>query len=295
MSKYSSIEIQKTFNTSIFRHLNIFKMNYETFKVTIENNVAKVAFNRPDKANSLNAKAWEELRNIFETLDETPEARVIILSGEGNNFCAGIDLSLLMGMQKYNEVKCEGRKRELIRKFIFQLQDSITAIEKCRKPVLAAIHRACVGGGVDIVSACDIRYCTEDTYFSIKEVDLGLVADIGTMQRLPKIVHPGIMAELAYTGRKVFGPEAEKIQLVNRCYPDKETLLAEVTKIAEMIASKSPLVVRGTKNILQYTRDHSVEDSLNYMTAWNAGMLLTDDLMESFQAFMEKRKPVYAN
>ena len=138
-----------------------------------------------------------------------------------------------------------------------------------------------------------MRYCTEDAYFSIKEIDLGLVADIGTMQRLPYIINPGIMAEMAYTGRKVYGAEAVQIGIVNKCFESHESMLQYVQEIAGNIASKSPLVVRGTKEILQYTRDHDVTESLNYMVAWNAGLLLSDDLMESFQAFMEKRKPVY--
>ncbi len=267
--------------------------HYESYTVTIENHIAEVAFNRPEKANSLHAKAWKEMQMIFESLHENPDVRVIILSGEGKHFCAGIDLTLLMDVQKIQSIECEGRKREQLRKFIFGLQGNISSIEKCRKPVLAAIHGACIGGGVDIVSACDIRYCTDDAYFSIKEIDLGLVADIGTMQRLPKIINPGMMAELAYTGRKVGGQEAEKIGLVNRTFSDKEAMLDEVRQLAATIASKSPLCIRGTKEILLYTRDHSVEESLNYMTAWNASMLLSKDLLEAFQANMEKRKPVF--
>lgn len=269
--------------------------HYESFKVTINDHIAEVAFNRPDKANSLHGPAWTEMQVIFEELHENPEVRVIILSGEGKHFSAGIDLALLMDVQRVQTIDCEGRKREQLRKFIFAMQNNISAIEKCRKPVLAAIHGACVGGAVDIISACDMRYCTEDAYFAIKEIDLGLVADIGTLQRLPKIINPGIMAELAYTGRKVSGGEAEKIGLVNRCFPDKETMQEEVRKIAATIASKSPLCVRGTKEILLYTRDHSVEESLNYMTAWNASMLLSKDLLEAFQANMEKRPPVFEN
>lgn len=267
--------------------------NYETFKVTIEKHVAHVAFNRPHKSNSLNAKAWEEMKHIFETIDDDPEVRAVVLQGEGKNFCAGIDLALLMNIQQYNQVNCEGRKRELVRKFMKHLQDCITAIEKCRKPVLAAIHRACIGGALDVVSACDMRYCTEDAYFSIREIDLGLVADIGTLQRLPKLINYGMVAEMAYTGRNVGGKEARDIKLVNQVYATKADMVEAVTKIAELIATKSPLCIRGTKNIIQYTRDHSVEESLNYMVAWNAGMLLSNDLEESFKAYIEKRKPVY--
>lgn len=267
--------------------------NYKHFKVEIKDKAAYVAFNRPDKANALVLEAWEEMQAIFEHLDELPEARVIVLSGEGKHFCAGIDLSLLMSMQQYNNIPDEGRKREKLRKFILKLQDTISSIERCGKPVIAAIHKGCIGGGVDIAAACDMRYCTEDAYFTIKEVDMGLVADIGTMQRLPKIIGSSIMAEMSYTGRKVFGAEAKEIGLVNRVYADKDEMMEGVGALAKMIAAKSPLVVRGTKRILLYTRDHSVEDSLDYIATWNAAMLMSNDLMESFQASMQKRTPIF--
>ncbi len=276
-------------------HKQIINMKYEFFKVTIENHIAEVKFNRPEKANSLHTPAWEEMAKIFQALDAELDARVIVLSGEGKNFCAGMDLETLMGIQKIGGISCEGRKREALRGFIFKLQDIITSIEKCRKPVLAAVHNACIGGALDIITTCDMRYCSADAYFSVKEIDLGLVADIGTMQRLPTILNPGMAAEMAYTGRNVMGPEAEKIGLVNSCFETKEAMYAHVMNIAATIASKSPLVVRGTKEMLLYKRDHTVNESLNYMTAWNASMLLSDDLMEAFQAFMEKRKPVFEN
>lgn len=266
---------------------------YQYFKVEIADKVAQVAFNRPDKANSLVMEAWEEMQQIFEDLDDTPEARVIVLSGEGKHFCAGIDLALLMNIQQYNTIKDEARKREALRKFILKLQNTITAIEKCRKPVIAAIHKGCIGGGVDIISACDMRYCTEDAYFTIKEVDMGLVADIGTMQRLPKIIGSGIMAEMAYTGRKVFGTEAKEIGLVNRAYADKDSMMTGVNELAATIAAKSPVVVRGTKQMLLYTRDHSVTESLEYMATWNSAMLISNDLMEAFQSSMERRPAVF--
>lgn len=268
-------------------------MEYTSFLVTVEDHIATVSFNRPEKANSLHEKAWEEMPQVFRQLHDDPEVRVIILQGEGKHFCAGIDLTTLMNLQRFNTISCEGRKREALRKFIFKLQGAITSIEDCRKPVLAAIHGACVGGAVDIIAACDMRYCSADAYFAIKEIDLGLVADIGTLQRLPKIIQPGIVAELAYTGREVDGAEAATIGLCNRQYNDRDSLYAGVREIAKSIAGKSPLCIRGTKEILLYTRDHSVAESLNYMTAWNASMLFSNDLMEAFSASMEKRAPKF--
>ncbi|MDC3210375.1 crotonase/enoyl-CoA hydratase family protein [Saprospiraceae bacterium] len=268
-------------------------MDLKYLKVTIENHVAQVSFNRPEKANSLHMPAWYEMKFVFDELDENPEVRVIVLTGEGKHFCAGIDLETLMDLQKYNSISCPGRRSEKLRNFILELQGTITAIEKCRKPVLAAIQKACVGGGVDIISACDMRYCTDDAYFAIKEVDLGLVADIGTLQRLPNILNPGIISELAYTGRKVFGEEATKIGLVNQTFSTQGKMMVRVMDLAKMIASKSPLVIRGTKEMLLYKRDHSVNESLNYMAIWNAAMLMSDDLMVAFQASLQKREAVF--
>lgn len=268
-------------------------MKYNHFKVDIENKIACVAFNRPEKSNALHMDAWIEMKTIFEALSLDTQVRAVILKGEGKNFCAGIDLELLMSVSQYKKINCSGRQSEKIRALIQTLQNTISAIEKCSKPVLAAVHNGCIGGGVDIVSACDMRYCSEDAYFTIKEIDLGMVADVGTLQRLPKIISPGMAAEMAYTGRKVFGIEAKSIGLVNQCYTSREMLMEGVMKIATTIASKSPLSIRGTKEVLRYTRDHSVEDSLNYMSTWNAAMLLSEDLTEAFQATMEKRTPEF--
>ena len=155
-------------------------MNYHHFLVDIKDKIATVSFNRPDKANALHMEAWDEMRLIFNQLSETPEARVIILKGEGKHFCAGIDLELLMSLNKLKEITCEGRRGEQLRKFILNLQDAVSSIEKCAKPVIAAIHNGCIGGGVDIAAACDMRYCTDDAFFTIKEIDMGMVADLGT-------------------------------------------------------------------------------------------------------------------
>lgn len=268
-------------------------MNTKYFKVEIENKIAQVSFNRPGKSNALHIEAWIEMQTVFETLSKDDHVRVIILAGEGKHFCAGIDLELLMSISRLKDISCQGKRSEKVRGFILTLQQTVSSIEKCSKPVLAAIHNGCIGGGVDIATACDMRYCSEDAYFTIKEIDLGMVADLGTLQRLPKIIPPGMAAEMAYTGRKVFGPEAKNIGLVNHCYSSKETLMEGVVQIASTIASKSPLSIRGTKDILHYSREHSVDDSLNYMSTWNASMLLSEDLTEAFKATVEKRLPKF--
>ncbi|MEP2669326.1 MAG: crotonase/enoyl-CoA hydratase family protein [Cyclobacteriaceae bacterium] len=266
-------------------------MKHNHFKVDIHNKIARVAFNRPEKSNALHMEAWIEMQHIFDSLSVADEVRVVVLKGEGKHFCAGIDLELLMSVAQLQEMSCSGRRSEKVRGLVKTLQRAVSAIEKCAQPVLAAVHQGCIGGGVDIVSACDMRYCSEDAYFTIKEIDLGMVADVGTLQRLPKIISPGMAAEMAYTGRKVFGAEAKSIGLVNQCYASQEALMEGVMEMATTIASKSPLSVRGTKEVLRYTRDHSVDDALNYMSTWNAGMLISEDLTEAFKATMEKRAP----
>lgn len=265
-------------------------MTYQNFLVNIKDKIATVSFNRPDKANALNMEAWDEMRMIFNQLSNTPEARVIILKGEGKHFCAGIDLELLMSLNKLKEITCEGRRGEQLRKFILNLQDAVSSIDKCAKPVIAAIHNGCIGGGVDIAAACDMRYCTNDSYFTIKEIDMGMVADLGTLQRLPKLISPGMVAEMAYTGRKVSGTEAASIGIVNKSFSNEDELLNGVTQIAREIASKSPLSIRGIKEVIRYAKDHSVEDGLSQIATWNAAMILSDDLTEAFKASLEKRQ-----
>ena len=267
----------------------------QTLKLSIENHIAHLTINRSEKANALNQVAWDEITEVFKYLDEYDEVRVIVLEGgDSKHFCAGIDLSLLMSVSQTN-ITCDARRREQVRKDIFRLQAPINTIESCSKPVLVAIHGGCIGGGIDLVCACDMRYCTDDAYFTIKEIDMGMVADLGTLQRLPKLIGDGLVREMAYTGRNVEGQEAEKIGIVNRSFTDKAMMMEEVIKIATMIASKSPLSIRGTKHILLHTRDHSVSDGLNYMATWNAAMLLSNDLQEAFTAKMQKREANFEN
>lgn len=262
---------------------------YETFLVDVDNKIAHVRFNRPDKANSLAQQGWDELEAIFKTLDKRSDVRVIVLSGAGKNFCAGIDLEMFTGLAQNVTSDDEGRKREALRDNVHNLQAPVNAIEKCRKPVLAAIHRACVGGAVDIITACDMRYCTEDTFFSIEEINIGMVADLGTLQRLPRLIGEGMVRELAYTGRRMKADEARENHLVNQVYADKETMMSAVMEIAAMIASKSPLSVRGTKQVLNFSREHSVADGLEYIATWNAAMLMSNDITEAMTAKMVGR------
>ncbi|MCK9285264.1 MAG: crotonase/enoyl-CoA hydratase family protein [Rhodocyclaceae bacterium] len=260
---------------------------------SLDAGVAHIRFNRSDKANALNASMWQGLRQAMQWLDETPAARVGILSAAGTHFSAGIDLQMLGELRSDTADPCAGRSGEKLRRSILDIQDTVTAIERCRKPVIAAIHGACIGGGIDIVTACDMRYCSASAGFSVKEIDVGLVADVGTLQRLPRLIGEGKARELAYTGARLPGSEAERIGLVNRCYETNEDLTAGVEEVARLIAAKSPLSIRGTKEMITYVRDHSVSDGLNYVATWNAAMLFSEDLDEALLSFRESRGAVF--
>jgi enoyl-CoA hydratase len=260
---------------------------FETLELQIDQHVATVSLNRPDRANAMNAPLWAELQTCFEWLDEEPSVRAIILAGNGKNFCAGLDLAMFSGIVGSHSEPA--RKAEELRRTIMRLQANLNAIENCRKPVLAAIHKACVGGGIDMTCCADMRYASKDAYFSIKEIDIGMTADVGTLQRLPKIIPDAIVRELAYTGRNMSADEAREAGFINRVFEDRDTLMREVTAIAHEIAAKSPLAIRGTKEMLLYSRDHSVSDGLNFIATWNAGMLSEADLGLAMQAQLEKK------
>jgi enoyl-CoA hydratase len=265
--------------------------SFETLDVSIEEKVATVHLNRPDKANAMNTPMWDELQRCFEWLDAESGVRAVILAGNGKHFCAGLDLSVFGSLS--GSSKDPARRAEKVRRTALRLQGNLTAIEQCRVPVLAAIHYTCIGGGVDMVCCADMRYATEDAYFSIREIDIGMTADVGTLQRMPRIVPDGVVRELAYTGRNMGAEEAREVGFVNRVFENREAMMREVTAIAREIASKSPLAIRGTKEMVLYTRDHTVADGLNYIATWNAGMMSQADLQAGMQAQMEKTQATY--
>ncbi len=267
--------------------------SFETLAVSLNAGVARIELNRPHKANAINAAMWRELREAMQWLDQTPAARVGILSAAGGHFSAGLDLQMLLELKHEAQDDCDGRSREKLRRSILDIQDTVTSIERCRKPVLAEVHAACVGGVIDIITACDMRYCSVEAWFTVKEIDVGLVADVGTLQRLPRLVGEGMARELAYSGRRFSGAEAAEMRLVNRCYESQAALRAGVQQMADGLAAKSPLCLRGTKEMITFVRDHSVADGLNYIATWNAAMLMSKDLAEAGLAMREKRAPVF--
>ena len=204
---------------------------------------ATLRLNRPDKANAMNLPMWHEIRSAFDWVDRTREVRVAILEGEGRHFTSGIDLAMMAGILPAIHDDCDGRARENLRRLILDLQDTLTSLERCRKPVLAAIHGACIGGGIDLTCCADMRYCSADAHFSVKEIDIGMVADVGTLQRLPKIVgNQGWVRELTYTGRRFDASEAQAQGFVQRVFESREALQAGVRELATQIAAKSTAV-----------------------------------------------------
>ncbi|MEM7321872.1 MAG: crotonase/enoyl-CoA hydratase family protein [Actinomycetota bacterium] len=270
-------------------------MGYECFDVEVDGKVAHVRMNRPERSNSMIPAFWNELPQITAELSASGSVRAMVLSGEGRHFCSGMDLAVFADNDTVGApdqvTGHRSRRNERFRSTALKLQESFTALERARMPVLAAVQGACVGGGIDMITACDMRYATEDAFFSIQEINLGMTADVGTLQRMPKLVAEGIVRELAYTGRRWTAAEAKTAGFVNEVYPDQETMVDAVLGVAAEIATKSPMAVWGTKQTMHYTRDHGISDGLEYIANWNAGMFDTDDMAEAFSAQMEKRAP----
>ncbi len=270
-------------------------MGYQCFDLEVTDKVAHIRMNRPEKANSMVPAFWSELPEIVRAQSASGSVRAIVLSGEGKHFCSGMDLSVFSGNDDLSGSGAgsghRSRRNERQRGLILKLQETFSALEECRVPVLAAIQGACVGGAIDMVTACDMRYATENAFFSIAEVNIGMTADVGTLPRFPKLVPEGIVRELAFTGRRWSVAEAQQVGFVNRVYPDHDSLLAGVMEIAAEIATKSPVAVWGTKRTMNYGRDHSVADGLEFIANWNAAMLDADDMTEAMTAQLEKREP----
>jgi len=262
----------------------------------------------------MNKTFWLEMSACFDAVAEDEECRCVVVAAEGRVFTAGLDLGDTALVQAisggaanadddddFDDEDDENsdrpdvsRKAFAIRKIVLKFQDSFTSIERCPKPVVAAIHGACIGGGIDLISACDVRFCSRDAFFQVKEVDVGLAADVGTLQRLPRIVGgDSLVRELCYTARKMGADEAYRCGLVSRVTEDRETALAAALETAQLIAEKSPVAVQGTKHNLIYARDHSVAESLHYMAAWNSAMLQSEDVMRAAVAAVSKEKPKF--
>ena len=256
--------------------------------VTREGAIGRIVLNQPDELNRMPPAFWRELPEAVADLDASGDVRVIVLSSTGRHFSAGLDISSF-GNAGSAPKRDPGRAGEAAIRNLQRMQDSISSLEASRVPVIAAVQGGAVGGGVDLAVACDLRYCTEDAFFCIQEINIGLAADVGTLQRLPKLIPDGLMRELAYTGRRLHADEALAAGLVTRVFSDHDTMLEEVGKIAETIAQKSPLAVHTTKHLLNYGRDHSIDETLKYQSVWMAAAGQGADIARHFEAARDGR------
>lgn len=265
---------------------------YKCFKVDVADHVANLVLSRPDELNTMSRDFWVELGEVLEVINKDSDIRVVVMSSTGKHFCAGMDLNAFTnGVDNIPDDKKPDHARigEAVYRVAKELQEYISTLEKIRVPVIAAIHGGCIGGAVDMVTACDIRLASDDAFFCIQEINIGMAADVGTLQRLPKIIPDSKMREMAYTGRRMYAEEAKEAGLVSGTYGSQEELIEAANKLASEIASKSPVAIYGLKAVMNYSRDHNVNDSLEYNALWSGAMLSQKDMTEQMTANMEKR------
>ena len=263
------------------------------FDVDITDKVAHVRLDRPDELNTMTAAFWRELPEIVTRISDDASARVVVISSTGKHFSAGMDLSVFAGGELAGAQAERGRKQARMRSNAQVLQWSFTALEKARVPVLAAVQGGVIGGAVDLVTACDVRYASADAFFCVQEINIGMTADVGTLQRLGTLVPEGFAREMAFTGRRVPAARAYEVGLVSQVYADHAALVSGVLETAREIASKSPLAIWGTKVAMNYARDHAVDEALEQVATWQAGMFQPGDMAEAFAARTERREAVF--
>ncbi len=277
-------------------------MPYRCFELQIEDQIAHLVLNRPEKRNSMIPEFWDELPELIDQIDASAQARVIVISSTGPHFSSGLDVAAFSGTTapasgSAAAANPEHASRQRAARFydnVKRMQQAFSCLETCRVPVIAAIQGGCIGGAVDLVTACDLRYATEDAFFTIFEINLALTADVGTFPRILKCLPDGLARELAFTGRRMPAAEAQASGLVNRVLADPEALHAHAFEIAREIASKAPLAIYGSKRMLNYAREHSTADALDYVSLWNASMLHMDEITEAMRATAEKRAGDFA-
>ncbi|MGI9647386.1 MAG: crotonase/enoyl-CoA hydratase family protein [Acidimicrobiia bacterium] len=256
--------------------------------------ITTIWLDRTDARNAMGAALWEELPAVMEQLGEDHSVRVVVIAANGSDFTVGLDLkefgpALMAGFDDSGGVAGAQATRSQVKR----MQSTMTSIARCPKPVIAAVHGYCIGAGVDLITACDIRLATADAVFSVRETRMGMVADVGTLQRLPRILNPGLVAELAFTGRDFDGEEAHSMGLLSAIYPGRAELLAAAADLAGQIATNSPLAVQGSKAVLAATEHMRVDEALDYVALWNSAFLHSNDLKEAVVAFLEKRSPEF--
>ncbi len=270
-------------------------MELTTLDYAVDGPIARVTLNRPQALNTMNKEFWVELIEVFKAIDADPTIRCVLIASTGKHFTAGLDLNWAGATAGASHGADIGRARETFRRHIKEMQETFNVVDRCRVPVIAVIQGGCIGGGVDFVTACDIRIVTENAFFTIQEINIAIVADVGTLQRIPHLLPQGIIRELAFTGRKFPAAEAKQYGFVNSIEADHAAALAAGEAMARTIAAKSPLAMTGIKHVLNYGRDHTIDQGLDYVALWNAAMLQGEDVPNAVGAQMAKRKAVYAD
>ncbi len=263
----------------------------ERVTVTHDGDIAIVELARADRMNAMDGDMFAAIGDAFRALGRDRQVRAIVLAAQGKHFTAGLDLEY--AASQFQPVQDAGRAAEARLRHIDWLQDSFNAVEQARVPVIAAVHGACVGAGVDLIAACDMRVATQDSFFQIAEVDVAITADLGTLQRLTYLIPQGILRELTYTGRKLDAEEAARLGLVNGLAADRDAALEAAISLARTIAAKSPLAIAGAKRSLNYSRGRTVEEGLRDVALWNAGTLVSADLGAAVQARLAKQTPLF--
>jgi enoyl-CoA hydratase len=269
------------------------------FDVETKDKIAHIRLKRPEVFNTMNRAFWNELPAIVNAINDEASARVIVISSTGKHFSAGMDLSVFTDGQGVassagKAPREEGRARLSLRAEAIRLQKTFNCLDEARMPVIMAIQGGCIGGAVDMSTCADMRFATKDAFFVIQEINLAMTADVGTFPRLCHLLPQGIVRELAFSGRRLQAHKAQALGFVNEVFDTHEQMLAHVLELAREIASKSPLAIHGSKVMINYARDHSIADGLDYVATWQAGMFNpTVDMYESFRARQEKRDPVY--
>jgi enoyl-CoA hydratase len=263
-------------------------MSFSCFNLTINDSIAHLELCRPDALNTMNGAFWEEIPRAFAAFDEDPRVRCVVISSTGKHFTAGLDLNWAAQSQGEAPVADPGRARERFRRHVKWMQEPFNAVDRCRVPVIVAIQGGCIGGGVDFVTACDIRVGSADCFFTIQEVNIAIVADVGTLQRIPYLLPQGLIRELAYTGRRWMAEEAAAQGFLNHVFPDHAATVEGAFAMARQIAARSPLVITGIKQVLNAGRDMTIDQGLDYVAVWNAAMLQGQDVPRAITAQMTK-------
>ncbi|KAI9474805.1 ClpP/crotonase-like domain-containing protein [Zychaea mexicana] len=271
------------------------KYQYETVKVQVFlDGVAHVELNRPNHLNTFNETLASDVGKCFADISSDSDVRAVVLSGTGRMFTAGLDLTDNVLLKDHGDMDV-ARQAFALQEHIQWFQGAMTSLEKCSKPVIVAMHNGVFGAGIDLSTAGDIRYATKDSFFCVKEVDVGLAADVGTLQRLPKVIgNASLVRELCYTCRNMYADEAYRCGFISKVFDTKEQLIEGALKTAKLIATKSPVAVVSTKHLLNYSRDHSVDEGLQYTAVWNSAMLMTEDIPKSVEAFVTKKPVTYS-